>query len=425
MAGAYTGGPGAQWGSEGPRPAKRLERPAPIADHAGANARQTAGPLFAPSVPRPPAPPQAPRDRRPRGHPGHRRPRRLLRAAAHRRRHQVQRPRLRRRHARAPRRADDRRQHGRDVAGAGDPGGARRPGRPAAALEPLPGPRRPAARRDAVGGAVPADLADGAAPRPGHRAGAAPVRRGPRHPSVPAALRPRPHRRPRGRPLLFEVNGVFAWLRNAVTGPVALLPWLFFAVEGLWAGARAEAGGRRAGAIATTAVAAAPGAVRWASRRRCTLRAAANRLGAVPRRLAVPAPDGAASPPTSSWPGSGPPSSARPCCWPSPTISARPRWAATGAPASTPVPTTPTGLLQYLVPYAYGTIFRSPDPGVIGLWSGTGGYVGFAPRRAPRRRPSSPAAAGPRSSCSPAGSCSRSAPRTACRASTTRCAPCR
>jgi hypothetical protein len=31
--------------------------------------------------------------------------------------------------------------------------------------------------------------------------------------------------------IVFEVNGVFAWLRNAIFNPVAFLPWLFFSVE--------------------------------------------------------------------------------------------------------------------------------------------------------------------------------------------------
>lgn len=34
--------------------------------------------------------------------------------------------------------------------------------------------------------------------------------------------------------LLFEFNGVFAWLRNAIYNPVAFLPWLFYSVETLW-----------------------------------------------------------------------------------------------------------------------------------------------------------------------------------------------
>lgn len=33
--------------------------------------------------------------------------------------------------------------------------------------------------------------------------------------------------------LMFELNGVFAWLRNAIYNPVAFVPWLFFAVESL------------------------------------------------------------------------------------------------------------------------------------------------------------------------------------------------
>ena len=31
--------------------------------------------------------------------------------------------------------------------------------------------------------------------------------------------------------IVFEVNGVFAWLRNAIFNPVAFLPWLFYSVE--------------------------------------------------------------------------------------------------------------------------------------------------------------------------------------------------
>ena len=34
--------------------------------------------------------------------------------------------------------------------------------------------------------------------------------------------------------LLFEFNGVFAWLRNAVFNPVAFLPWLFYTIESLF-----------------------------------------------------------------------------------------------------------------------------------------------------------------------------------------------
>jgi hypothetical protein len=33
--------------------------------------------------------------------------------------------------------------------------------------------------------------------------------------------------------ILFELNGVFAWLRNAIYNPVALLPWLLYVVETL------------------------------------------------------------------------------------------------------------------------------------------------------------------------------------------------
>ncbi len=43
--------------------------------------------------------------------------------------------------------------------------------------------------------------------------------------------------------LLFEFNGVFAWLRNAVYNPVAFLPWLMFTVESLFRVAREERAG--------------------------------------------------------------------------------------------------------------------------------------------------------------------------------------
>lgn len=39
--------------------------------------------------------------------------------------------------------------------------------------------------------------------------------------------------------LLFEFNGVFAWITNAIFNPIALLPWLFFAVESLFCAIRA------------------------------------------------------------------------------------------------------------------------------------------------------------------------------------------
>ncbi len=58
--------------------------------------------------------------------------------------------------------------------------------------------------------------------------------------------------------LLFEFNGVFAWLRNAIYNPVALLPWLFYAVEALFAACLAgQPWRRRGGIIALGAIAAA------------------------------------------------------------------------------------------------------------------------------------------------------------------------
>jgi hypothetical protein len=37
--------------------------------------------------------------------------------------------------------------------------------------------------------------------------------------------------------LLFQLNGVFAWLRNAIYNPVAFLPWLFLVIEALFVSA--------------------------------------------------------------------------------------------------------------------------------------------------------------------------------------------
>lgn len=58
--------------------------------------------------------------------------------------------------------------------------------------------------------------------------------------------------------LLFEFNGVFAWLRNAIYNPVALLPWLFYSVETLWIAAVNDRSLReRSATIAIGAIAAA------------------------------------------------------------------------------------------------------------------------------------------------------------------------
>jgi hypothetical protein len=58
--------------------------------------------------------------------------------------------------------------------------------------------------------------------------------------------------------LLFEFNGVFAWLRNAIYNPVALLPWLFYVVESLLAATIAGRNWRqRGGTIVLGAIAAA------------------------------------------------------------------------------------------------------------------------------------------------------------------------
>ncbi len=177
--------------------------------------------------------------------------------------------------------------------------------------------------------------------------------------------------------LLFEFNGVFAWLRNAVYNPVALLPWLFFAVESLFV---ASAAGRRwrerFGMVSLGAVAAAlalyagfPEVVylyclplfAWVALRTAGLsrRAAAAfwadlaMLGALAGLLASPLLLAFWSVLTQSDVGAHHDAGF--------TDAALPK----------------AGLVTYLLPYLFGPIGASRNPVVSAVW-GSGGYAGTA-----------------------------------------------
>jgi hypothetical protein len=176
--------------------------------------------------------------------------------------------------------------------------------------------------------------------------------------------------------LLFQLNGVFSWLRNAIYNPIAFLPWLFLVIEALYvSAARNDPFERRfrwlvlGGAAAALAVCAGfPEEVYlytfllllWAGLRFCGLKATARwiyltDLGLVsllglllslPALLAF--------------------------------VDFLPEAALGGHDTgSYGVFLPPAAVLQYLLPYIYGTIFSVADPGFS--WGATGGYIGVMP----------------------------------------------
>ncbi len=172
--------------------------------------------------------------------------------------------------------------------------------------------------------------------------------------------------------LLYEVNGVFAWLRNAVFNPVAFLPWLFLAIECLYAAA-GQGVRQRLGFVVLGALAAAlavyagfpeqvyfyaPLLTAWAIYRGAMLagRARWEFLAALTAAallaLAVSAPVLTA-------------------------FAAYLKEAATGPHDAGFYGQIPHAgiLLQYLAPYVYGPIFMKP---VSVTWPDIGGYTGFA-----------------------------------------------
>lgn len=179
--------------------------------------------------------------------------------------------------------------------------------------------------------------------------------------------------------LLFEVNGVFAWLRNAIFNPVAFLPWLFLTVESLRAAAIVEASpSRRLPPICLGAAMAALALyagfpeqvylyslllIGWVVFRSFGMTAQQIRrfildlLLTALLALALSAPlllafaEFLTEAALSGHSGNG----------------FHGTWL------------TPAALLQYLMPYIYGPIFNSPVPVISAVWSATGGYIGFMP----------------------------------------------
>lgn len=193
--------------------------------------------------------------------------------------------------------------------------------------------------------------------------------------------------------IAFEVNGVFSWLRNAVFNPVAFLPWLFLAVELMWACAREErdwtarssAIGLAAGMAALALYAGFPEQVylyawllaAWTVYRMATLPPSRIVGFAVDLILAGLLALAASAPlltafadylPQAELGGHGE------------------GFKSEGV--------NPGGLIQHLVPYIYGTISGALNEDLRDVWDGTGGYIGFVPvvlavaaLLVPRRRP--------------------------------------
>lgn len=179
--------------------------------------------------------------------------------------------------------------------------------------------------------------------------------------------------------LLFEVNGVFAWLRNAVFNPVAFLPWLFLTIESLRSAAIAEAPlswrlppvclGAAMAALALYAgfpeqvylysllligwvVFRSAGMDAWQIRRFIlNLLLTALLAGALSAPLLLAFAEFLTEAALSGHSDHGFYGS----------------WLSSAA------------LLQYLMPYAYGPIFDAPVSAIASVWSGTGGYIGFMP----------------------------------------------
>ena len=176
--------------------------------------------------------------------------------------------------------------------------------------------------------------------------------------------------------IFFAFNGVFAWLRNAIFNPVALLPWLFYAAESLFA----EAGApfrRRLKTIGLGAIAAAlaiyagfPEIVYFY----CfpLLAWVLVRAGALPwrQRLAYLA-DLALM-------------SVIALAVASPLLLAFWHMLAEGYVGPhrnagfKDAALAPASLIMYLVPYLFGPISYSSDPAIAPMWGSIGGYAGLA-----------------------------------------------
>jgi hypothetical protein len=179
--------------------------------------------------------------------------------------------------------------------------------------------------------------------------------------------------------ILFELNGVFAWLRNAIFNPVAFLPWLFFAFEGMRAAALADRPLReRFSTICLGGIAGALGLYAgfpevlylyllllagWVAFR-C--------VGLTRRQLSSVLVDGLLT-------------GLMALALSAPALVAFVAYLAEADVAGhvdngfygqwEPA----RAIIQYMLPYVYGPIWSSYDPLIMSVWGGTGGYVGFAP----------------------------------------------
>jgi hypothetical protein len=179
--------------------------------------------------------------------------------------------------------------------------------------------------------------------------------------------------------VLFELNGVFSWLRNAIFNPGAFLPWLFFAFEGMRASALAERTIRdRFPMICVGGVAGALGLYAgfpevlylyllllagWVAFR-C--------VGLTRRQLSSVLVDGFLT-------------GLMALALSAPALVAFVAYLADADLAGhadngfygqwEPA----RAIIQYMLPYLYGPIWSSYDPLILSVWGGTGGYVGFAP----------------------------------------------
>lgn len=183
--------------------------------------------------------------------------------------------------------------------------------------------------------------------------------------------------------LLFELNGVFAWLRNAIFNPVAFLPWLFYVVESLFvAAAGAAAAGRRmrerVPMVALGAVAAAlavyagfPEIVYLYSL--LVLLWAAGRAVALPWRRALAFAGDLAGVGVLALMISAPVLLAFGGFIGQAELGGH--QADRFADATLP----PPAMLMYLLPYVFGPIFALAHPILNPIWGGIGGYVGIMP----------------------------------------------
>ncbi len=179
--------------------------------------------------------------------------------------------------------------------------------------------------------------------------------------------------------LVFEVNGVFAWLRNAIYNPVAFLPWLFFAVESLRAAALAERTLPQrtpmiclgAGMAALALYAGFPEEVylyallliAWVVFRMAGLSGRQNLTfvsdllltGLIALALSAPVLVAFAD------------------------FLGEAALAGHGSNGFYGVWMNPGAIIQYIMPYIFGSIFASTNQTLGGIWGSTGGYIGFVP----------------------------------------------